>query len=605
MKLTSFTFLLFILTGMPSWNASGAGPEGLEFQINSYTNQSQLGQKQATLGNGDFVLVWESKRQNSNGSGVYAQLYSAEGNKKSSEFRVGTTGQQLQPSIAAIGEQEFIIVWNQTLVGGSGVFGQKFDSNGSKLDSEFQIHSYFAPKARNPVIKALSNERFVVVWEDSESRFNSTAGYGIYGQIFDKDSSTIGSEIHINSSISQTQSRADIASLPNGGFVVYWQSNAFNNSYEIFGQSFDADGSYVGDEFQVNDISHLHQSDVSVATLDDGSHVVAWEGFDRNTSVDGRNINTEAVFMKRYSHTGDVLNDEFMISETIGSRSYGLPSVSSIGSGKFIVSWSSREAIDSSDYAIQAKIFDSEFKNILEIEQVNTADGQVFKPFRSHSSSLKGGGFIVSWQTYGQDGSLHGLYGQRFNSKGEFVELELPIILIEMTKTLIPYHDKNNDGFADRAIEFVPKEYSYRLHLRDLQQNLTTEQFRVVGAEPFWEIVDVTSALGNTSQTSSSEFHWDLVGADLSQPNQAFADVSLRESCGPVRIGGEAFLTRLPDNGSSYASVDTVQESTLCLVQLYDANKDGLIEYDGSGDENANGIDDFTEACTLNLNPCL
>ena len=57
--------------------------------------------------------------------------------------------------------------------------------------------------------------------------------------------------------------------------------------------------------------------------------------------------------------------------------------------------------------------------------QVNTyTTSTQQKPF---VVGLSDGGFIIGWESYGQDGSDYGIYGQKFDSSGDKVGGEFPI----------------------------------------------------------------------------------------------------------------------------------------------------------------------------------
>ena len=48
---------------------------GNEFQVNTYTNNSQAYPSVTSFNNGNFVVTWESDSQNGSGLGVFGQLF--------------------------------------------------------------------------------------------------------------------------------------------------------------------------------------------------------------------------------------------------------------------------------------------------------------------------------------------------------------------------------------------------------------------------------------------------------------------------------------------------------------------------------------------------
>jgi hypothetical protein len=88
-----------------------------------------------------------------------------------------------------------------------------------------------------------------------------------------------------------------------------------------------------------------------------------------------------------------------------------LATVSCAASGEFIVAWESRGQ-DGDDFGIVARRFDGSGPRGGEV-LVNT-----YTTERQRAASLcsdGGGGFVVAWQSYEQDGDGYGIFGQRFD----------------------------------------------------------------------------------------------------------------------------------------------------------------------------------------------
>jgi len=62
-----------------------------EFQVNVTTANTQQNAAVATNASGTFLVAWESAEQDSDGYGIYAQLYSAPRNVTVAEFKVNNT----------------------------------------------------------------------------------------------------------------------------------------------------------------------------------------------------------------------------------------------------------------------------------------------------------------------------------------------------------------------------------------------------------------------------------------------------------------------------------------------------------------------------------
>ena len=89
--------------------------------VNTYTPGSQLALSMAMDANGNFIVTWISIGQDTSGSGIYAQRYSAAGVPLGSEFRVNTVAifDQVAPKVAMAGSSNFVITWAGELRDGS------------------------------------------------------------------------------------------------------------------------------------------------------------------------------------------------------------------------------------------------------------------------------------------------------------------------------------------------------------------------------------------------------------------------------------------------------------------------------------------------------
>src|SRR5262245_16125996 len=90
-------------------------PLGGQFQVNSFTPNSQLSPEVATLAGGGFVVVWSSIGSASDPAShsVQGQVYDAIGAAVSGQFQANayTTGNQSLPVVAADASGGFLVVW--------------------------------------------------------------------------------------------------------------------------------------------------------------------------------------------------------------------------------------------------------------------------------------------------------------------------------------------------------------------------------------------------------------------------------------------------------------------------------------------------------------
>ncbi len=167
----------------------------------------------------------------------------------------------------------------------------------------------------------------------------------------------------------------------------------------------------LASEFQVNSYTSFAQFLPSVAAGASGAFVVAWE-----SGQDGQN---NGVFARFLSTSGATLGSEFQVNTyTTGGQRY--PSVATAADGDFVVVWESGQ--DGSGNGVFARRFSSAGTALASEFQVNTytPSGQD----RASVASDADGDFLVAWQSFGQDGSSHGVFARGFSSAGTPLEEE-------------------------------------------------------------------------------------------------------------------------------------------------------------------------------------
>ncbi|HET9717348.1 MAG TPA: cadherin domain-containing protein [Pseudolabrys sp.] len=173
------------------FNADGTKFGG-EFFVNSQTASLQSASFVTTLANGNFVVTWldfSGLGGDASGDGIKAQIFDSAGGKIGSEFLVNTAtaGGQSQPSITALANGDFVVVWTDPSgVGGdasvSAIKAQVFSADGVRLGGEFLVNTITNSEQKDPTVTALGPNGFVVAWTDSN--FANGVSGGVQGQIF-------------------------------------------------------------------------------------------------------------------------------------------------------------------------------------------------------------------------------------------------------------------------------------------------------------------------------------------------------------------------------------------------------------------------------------
>ena len=273
------------------FNAAGE-KNGEEFQVNTYIADEQSSISVVGLSDAGFVVVWQSPGQDNDGStGIYGQLFNAAGEKNGEEFQVNTytLNHQYQPAVAALCCGNFVVTWTSYGQGSDGydIYGQMFDSSGNRVDGEFRVSSNIDDWEQRSSLSGLSNGGFVVTWHSYYDQDGD--GYGIFGQIFDSSGSKVGDEFQVNTYGINHQRSPAVSGLASG-FVVTWQSNYQEDGWSegIYGQIFDNLGNKIGSELHINTFTTGAQGDPSVTALSGDCFVVAWMSYGGETGIYGQ-----------------------------------------------------------------------------------------------------------------------------------------------------------------------------------------------------------------------------------------------------------------------------------------------------------------------------
>jgi cysteine-rich repeat protein len=111
--------------------SSTGARNGGEFQVNTYTSGSQQHPTAAATPGGDFVVVWHSDGQDGDGRGVFGQRFDPACAPLEGEFQVNTytSESQLEPTVAAALHGDFVVAWQSDDQDGDGygIFAQRFE----------------------------------------------------------------------------------------------------------------------------------------------------------------------------------------------------------------------------------------------------------------------------------------------------------------------------------------------------------------------------------------------------------------------------------------------------------------------------------------------
>ena len=215
-------------------------------------------QQPAIIGTSDggYTVSWQGWRSIDGGWGIFAQRYD-EANTGGVVFEVNelSGGNQQAPSISELSSGDFVVTWhsygvNDDDASGEGVYGRLFDSQGDVLGEKFLVNTHTNGSQYNSSVAALADGGFVVTWQSSQDGSEN----GIFGQRFDQAGAKVDDEFRVNDVTSNNQFDSKVVAMPDGGWmVVYVSYNHPDGEYDsIFSNRVEAECLSMGDELLVS-----------------------------------------------------------------------------------------------------------------------------------------------------------------------------------------------------------------------------------------------------------------------------------------------------------------------------------------------------------------
>jgi len=307
------------------------------------------------------------------------------------------TGAQFHPSVSSASDGRFVVTWEGVGDGDPdiGIFGQSFSADGARNGEEFQVNTFTTLAQHYPSVAIHDDASFEVAWEYWQMEFG---GNKVFGRRFDTEAVAIGDEYGIGFGDSQN---AEMAALEAGKYVAVWEGAG------IGARMYNADGSTYGGYISIGDGYIDSQWHPSVSSTGSGRFVVVWQ----RLHGDG---DSWAVTGQRYKADGSKDGGEFQ-ANTWTTDAQERPAVAGSSDGKFTVVWTSYDQ-DGSAWGVYGQQFDENGTPLGTEFQANTWVNK--NQWVPRVARFEDGAFVVVWTSFGQDGSLWGVYGQRYDSGG-------------------------------------------------------------------------------------------------------------------------------------------------------------------------------------------
>ncbi|WP_418316906.1 putative Ig domain-containing protein [Piscinibacter sakaiensis] len=219
---------------------------------------------------------------------------------------------------------------------------------------------------------------------------------------------TLGPEFQVNTTTLKDQRTPAIAVAADGHYVVVWVSDGQDGSKDgVYARVYNADGSARSGEIAVNTTTNDAQNAPAVAIDGSGRFVVAWQSYDAGKL-------TYDIYARSFDANGAPISAQKRITSNDGDQI--APSVAIDAAGNVVIVYSGKGDEKNSDKdGIYARTSTITLATIAPefIVNTTTVGVQTLATVASHA-----GGFVVAWQSAGQDGSGNGIYAQRYDSAG-------------------------------------------------------------------------------------------------------------------------------------------------------------------------------------------
>lgn len=256
-----------------------------------------------TLGNGNFAVAWTNfSAQPTIQFMVVDAGFVATGISGTIASTANTFPDQV--SLVATTGNGFLATWVEEVLGGGftgqRVLTQAVDSTGALVGTPLQLSGAFVGNRTDVQSDTLANGNHVYTW-------NSTGEDGAFGTVVmavvDDSGAIVKSQQVVNNTLSGDQLDAKVAALATGRFVVVWESGS-GFGFDVYARLYNADGTPIGNEFQVNTNVPGRQIIPDVVALDDGGFFVAYAATDATVGQD------KGWYGQRFDAIGNKVNVE-------------------------------------------------------------------------------------------------------------------------------------------------------------------------------------------------------------------------------------------------------------------------------------------------------
>ena len=375
---------------------SASGSESLVNTSTSGTQSTTTNRQVATDGSGNYVVIWQKSNT------LYGQRFDSSGTKLGSEFTLSTSGALFStvsnPQVAMNASGAFVVTWYEYNPGLLGiilpswtVYMQRFNASGSSLGVT-QVFDDLAIITFSGDPQMYSS----VAMDDSGNIAVATRNDDeVRVEWYGSSGSQTGSA-RVDSGSSSTKTQVSVA-MSTAGTVITWT----DSGTEIYGQLYNASRVAVGGNFHVNTTTTGTQTLSSVGMDASGNFVVSWSSTQNGTSD---------IYAQRFSSAGVKQGSEFQANTTSTDTQTNSSVAVDSSSGAFVIAWQSNLQ-DGSGTGIYARQYQADgFAGLYDVQINTTSSGAQGTP----SVAFRGSQAVVAWCGNGS-GDSGGVFAQRLS----------------------------------------------------------------------------------------------------------------------------------------------------------------------------------------------
>ncbi len=286
-------------------------PIGGAFQVNTtlvYGNQDEP--DLAFDANGRLLIAW-SDREGNDGQlmGIFGRAYDQNHVALGPEFQVNQQGAQSQwrPLVTANRSGGWIVAFSGNWDGDA--FIRIFDANAQPQSGDIRANEWLWDAQVDPDVAVAPNGNLFVAFVDYSSHGTVGSGLNLYGRVYDAAGNPLQTEEFPLTTWASNgdQMNPHVACDALGRFVVTWDDQLSDGSgWGVFARRFDANGTPLAPEFQVNQISSGDQTGSVVGVDDRGRFTVLWK-----EGLLGNDVNVRA---RRFDAHAQPLGGDFTVN---------------------------------------------------------------------------------------------------------------------------------------------------------------------------------------------------------------------------------------------------------------------------------------------------